>query len=193
VRTDRVILSAAKDRFPGRPDPSVASLPQDDTTWQPHWKRGTLSLRLRLLLLAGCVAVGVGANRYLLTAHNSNGWMRIASDSLYVISIDPARVIERWGGIYDVWYLTDHAIPHMYKGASFNREIVESLLRCNTLSFKILRVDMSMRGGRTVSRQRTDDDDIRRQPWRSVEPGSTEADAARATCERAPGLVAARR
>ncbi|HEY7395586.1 MAG TPA: hypothetical protein VH559_12115 [Gemmatimonadaceae bacterium] len=96
------------------------------------------------------------------------------------------------GGVYVVWSRTDHAVHRFYHGKRFNREIVQSLLQCERLSFKVARVDMAL-DGRAVARQRTDDGELGRQVWRRVEAGTTDAIAAQATCDLARRAPTAQR
>jgi hypothetical protein len=110
-------------------------------------------------------------------------WLRIAHDTLYDIALDTTRVTSSSYHTYIVRYRTDHAVPHMYKGEEFNREIVVSYLRCGDLAFKVAAVDMSMRGHGTVIQQRSEGSDLVQQPWRHVQPGTIEATAARRTCD----------
>jgi len=128
---------------------------------------------------------GMVACRDALARDGSHRWLRVARDSGYDIAIDTGHITRRFWQEYVVWYRTDHAVTHAYKGQPFNREIVQAILDCRTLSYKIARVDMSLRGGRLVARQRADDGDLGNQPWRHVELGTVEAAAARATCDAA--------
>lgn len=124
-------------------------------------------------------ALGCGG----LPTGGDSRWTRIAHDSLYDIALDTTRLRSVYYHVYIVRYRTDHAIPHMYKGEKFNREVVVSYLRCGDLAFKVAAVDMSMRGHGTVVQQRSEGGDLAQQPWRHVEPGTIEATAARRTCD----------
>jgi hypothetical protein len=107
-------------------------------------------------------------------------WQVVARDSSYQIAIDTMQIDRRNYTLYTVWYRTDHAQTRLHNGKPFNRELVQSLLRCDNLSFKVLSVDMSMGGKLPVARQRTN---AAEQPWRSVERGTIEEAAARAACD----------
>jgi len=143
-----------------------------------------------LLFAVGVTAAIVVRLYYMLDADRPEHWLRVAGDSSYTISIDTTRVVEAYPGIYDVWYRTDHSTIHQYRGASFNREDVESLLRCSTLEFKVEGVDMSMRGGRVVARQRNDARDVKRDDWHPVDARTIESTAAQVTCNEAPRFTA---
>jgi hypothetical protein len=140
------------------------------------------TLRNRVLVVAaGASFVGFGLGIAPSRERQSN-WVRVARDSSYDIAIDTSRVLQHYGRVYTIWYRTDHGLTHLYKDKEFNREIVQSVLRCDGLSFKVASVDMAM-NGRVVSSQRTSSGELGNQPWRRVEPGTTEAFAAKAACD----------
>jgi hypothetical protein len=112
-------------------------------------------------------------------------WVIVARDANYNVAIDPGDVVQEqvsiWGRLrlaYGVTFRTDHAKPRLYKEKEFDREIVRSLVQCDSLWFQVLSVDM-LRHDRVVLRQR---DERRDAPWRRVERGTTEEIAARAAC-----------
>lgn len=142
-----------------------------------------ISARNGLLLSFILASAMVAAFSKVSTTSESGHWLRIASDSNYDISIDTTRVARRFGYAYGVWYRTDHAVTHLYKGQPFNREIVESILDCGNLSFRVASVDMFLGTGAPVAQQRTGPGELGQQPWRHVEPETIEAVAARATCD----------
>jgi hypothetical protein len=135
-----------------------------------------------LLLTLACADATARDGRHL--------WMAVAGDSLYRISIDTSRITKPTYRTYLIWYRTDHAMTHLYKGQPFNREIVGSLLRCGDLAYKVVSVDMSMGSDSPISQQRADPNDIALQPWRHAERGTIEWSAARQSCDlaRARGL-----
>ena len=131
-------------------------------------------------------------------------WVTVVRDPNYFIAIDTARIEParapwrgRWIPVYTVWYRTDHAGPRLHREKPFDRETVRSIVQCDSMWFKVLSVDMNDRDGRTVSRQRTSNDDLYRQPWRHVERGTSEEIAAIAACHygrrRSAGLQPSRR
>jgi hypothetical protein len=107
-------------------------------------------------------------------------WQVVARDSSYQIAIDTTHVGRRNNVWYTVWYRTDHTQTRLHNGKPFNREVVQSLLRCDNLSFKVLSVDMAMAGELPIAHQQTQAGD---QPWRFVERGTIEEAAARAACD----------
>ena len=143
------------------------------------------------MIICACAAAGLAARMMVPSNESGGSWVVVATDSTYTISIDTARIRYRPGGVYVVWSRTDHAVARFYHGKRFNREIVESLLQCDRLSFKVARVDMAL-DGRHVTRQRTDDGELGRQVWRPVEAGTTDAIAAQATCDLARQVSAQR-
>jgi hypothetical protein len=117
----------------------------------------------------------------------------VARDSTYAIAIDTTRIERRMGGQWWlVWYRTDHAQTRHHKGEPFDREVVQSYLRCADLSFKIVSVDMSLGANRPIAEQRLTPDEIAIQPWRQVERGTIEEAAGRAACDFARRQYAAR-
>ena len=139
------------------------------------------------LFLAGMVAAAFGV--YMVVATSHRDWARVARDAHYEIALDRASITPvqvtsrgRWLEAFEVTYRTDHAIPRLHNGKTFDREIVRALVQCSSMSFKVLSVDMSVGAGRTVARQRATENDLWRQDWRPVELGTTEEVAATAAC-----------
>lgn len=120
-------------------------------------------------------------------------WAPIARDSNYVISFDTLRIWKRQRQTYAVWYRTDHAVPHLYQRERFDREIVQGLLRCSDMSFKVVSVDLSLGDGDPISEQRATPSSLRDQPWRPIERGTLDERAALLTCEFARQRLANRR
>jgi len=108
-------------------------------------------------------------------------WVLVVRDANYNVFIDTASLKAHYSD-FMVWYRTDHAQPRSHKDRPFNRELVHSLLDCRDLEFKVLAVDLSMNGGRPVSRQRTPENELQRQAWRTVVRGTSEEIAAAAAC-----------
>jgi hypothetical protein len=127
-------------------------------------------------------AITVIAWRVFIPGDNEAHWMLIARDSSYAISLDTSRIARLFDRGYDIWYRTDHVATRFYREKAFNREIVRAEIACRDLAFKVVSTTMSMRGAGTVERQVNSREDVQRERWHRVEPGSTEADAARATC-----------
>ena len=140
--------------------------------------------RLGLVLVAGCLACSGSPD------DDSPRWVRVARDANYTIYIDTGRlgVFEQRGYAvkYHVWYRTDHAIPRMHEKDSvrvqFNREIVHSIISCDSLRFRVASVDMSMGREKPVVQQRLTERELSKQKWRRVELGTAEEIAGRAAC-----------
>jgi hypothetical protein len=132
---------------------------------------------LLLPLALGCADAAARDGRHF--------WLAVAGDSLYRISIDTSRITKPTYRTYLIWYRTDHAMTHLYKGQPFNREVVGSLLRCGDLAYKVVSVDMSMGSDEPISQQRADANDVALQPWRHAERGTIEWSAARRSCDLA--------
>ena len=146
---------------------------------------------LQLVFAALCAAVAACGK---VSARDSSTWVRVADDNNYSISIDTSRIETPGHRQWVVaWYRTDHAQARLHKGKPFNRETVKALLRCDDFSFKIERVDMSLRKDGIVARQRASADEIAKQPWRNVERGTIEESVARQACDMARLKTAMRR
>ena len=139
----------------------------------------------RLLATAAIAsAIALGARRYSM-ANDESRWLVVATDSGVRIAVDVAHIEHRAAHSILIWYRTDHDVMRYYKEKAFNREIVQALLQCDAYTFRIVSTEMSVRGGRTVMRQASSNGELSRQPWRRVEAGSAESDAARAACRLA--------
>jgi hypothetical protein len=141
------------------------------------------------LLLYVCATLGIAACTSASADEGHHRWVRVVRDANYDIAIDTAQVkrrIDWWEHerlqTYEVWYRTDHAAPRLHEGKEFNREVVQSIVYCDSLWFKVLSVDMSMNGGRPISIQRTEKNDLEDQRWRRVERGTAEEIAGQAAC-----------
>ena len=136
---------------------------------------------------------GIALSGLLLSAgcDDARGWVRGAQAPHYTSYGDTAFLHVQPYGIVEVWYRTDHAAPRLHNGEAFDREVVHALVRCQPLvtmrgssglQYKISQVDLTLGGGRTVSRQRTTPLELAEQPWRRVETDGAELMAAQAAC-----------
>jgi hypothetical protein len=133
-------------------------------------------------ILGAVAAVSLGVRAAGVFGDHPSHWIVVARDSSYIISLDTTRIVSPFGHAYEVWYRTDHTRTRFYNEKAFTRETVHALLRCNSYQYVIMSAEMSIGSGRPVVRQTTEPRDVRRQPWRDVEAGSAEADAAGMTC-----------
>jgi hypothetical protein len=141
------------------------------------------SLRRGIGALAVVAAASVTTRVIVSDRDDTAHWLLVARDSTYSISIDTSRIVAKPGREYEIWYRTDHTVTRFYNDKAFTREVVHAILRCDGYTFRVMSTVMSIGSGHPVIRQITEPRDLQRQPWRRVEPGSTEADAAHATCE----------
>lgn len=134
-------------------------------------------------LIVTIVAVGSAlAWRSIVPRDAGSHWLLVARDSSYAISIDTTRIVRARDRVYDIWYRTDNAGTRYYKEKAFTRETVAVELFCTNFSFKVLQTAFSVGDGRPVARQANSTREIVTQPMHRVDPGSIDADAARATC-----------
>jgi len=136
---------------------------------------------------------------------DSPRWVRVARDANYTIYIDTGRMGPfdnhfagpgEWGGnAYDVWYRTDHAQTRIHDKTNqgFNREVVHSIIDCDSLRFRVAGVDMSMGDGRVIIQQRLTTKELANQKWRHVELGTAEELAARAACHFVSAIATLKR
>jgi hypothetical protein len=116
-------------------------------------------------------------------------WVPVFRGANYDVAIDTARVrrgIEWWrDGRYltsDVWYRTDHKMPRLHHDKPFTREVVHAIVRCDSLWFRVISVDMSMGDKRPISEQRMTPEEVAHELWRRVALGTEEEIAAKAAC-----------
>jgi hypothetical protein len=144
---------------------------------------------LAFLCSCGIVAIAFAASRDASANSTRDHWVRIARDPNYDVAIDSVAINAtlhptryKMYRVYEVWFRTDHKLPREYRGKPFNREIVHSMVLCDSLWYKVMSVDLSMGDERPISQQRTTWDDVHDQPWRRVTLGTAEEIAARAAC-----------
>lgn len=132
------------------------------------------------LLVMGCdLSI---ASEGAITA-GTRGWARVYSDTNYVVSIDTAHLDQRVFGINIVWYRTQHRRDREYRGRPWNREIIQSVLLCDSLEYKVRSVDLSLGSRAPISRQRATLRELGAQPWRRIVPGTPDEVTARAACD----------
>ncbi|HEX7939894.1 MAG TPA: surface-adhesin E family protein, partial [Gemmatimonadaceae bacterium] len=145
--------------------------------------------------VALCVTAVAAAACSSTPPDSSPRWVRVARDANYTIYIDTGRLSSYdaphyMGRTYQVWYRTDHAMPRVHEGDNkvFNREVVHSIIACDSLVFRVASVDMSMGHDRPIVQQTLTDKELAYQKWRHVELGTAEEIAARAACHFAKQL-----
>ena len=144
------------------------------------------SRSIRTALVVALVVVAAACNN----ASPTRDWVRVAGDANYNIALDRLHILEweaapvgGWDQAFEVWYRTDHAQARVYNGETFDREIVRAIILCDRFWFRVVSVDMSMGDGKVVARQRASEEELDRQPWRRVERGTIEEEAALAACD----------
>jgi hypothetical protein len=103
-------------------------------------------------------------------------WQVVYRDARYEVSLDTANVEAGPGGGSLVWYQTRHSEPRDEAGRLWNRELIRSLLRCEPLSFKTVRITVHLDDGPVVAERGGKLADVRDEPWRPV--GSPSVDEA---------------
>jgi hypothetical protein len=151
------------------------------------------SFRTRILLSVVGASTFAAGCADAAARGGSDRWLLVARDTNYSIAIDTTRITGRYARTYTVWYRTDHTIPRLYKDKEFNREIVQGVLQCEDMSFKIASVDMSMGARSPVVQQRAEAGELGQQPWRHVARETIEGRVAQATCDYAGRYATHRR
>lgn len=109
-------------------------------------------------------------------------WAQVFKDAEYQVSLDTAHIEPIPEGGYLVWYETQHARPKVEAGKRWNREIIRSLLRCDPLSFKTVRITVHYGDGPSVARRGGEIEDVADKPWKPVIPGSVDEGAMGTAC-----------
>lgn len=116
---------------------------------------------------------------------DSRRWMDVFSDSNYTVAVDVGNLVKTasaWEDEYEIWYRTQHHRPRLRRGELWDLEYTRSVVRCDSLWYKILSVDLSDGGRRTVSQQRTG---YMEQSWRRIDASSSERLVALRACDLA--------
>jgi len=143
---------------------------------------------MRFALLGICASLGTLGCTVASADIEPARWLTVARDANYDVAIDPSRIRAgfEWSGrryrVYEVWYRTDHRMPREHKGKTFDREVVQSIVQCDSLWFKVISVDMWRGDEKLIARQRTERGELGAEPWRRVVRGTTEEIAAQAAC-----------
>jgi hypothetical protein len=137
----------------------------------------------RLVLTPAVVVALVSAARWRSRRDDDSRWLIVASDSAYTIALDTTRISSEGQHSYRIWYRTDHSAKRFYREKAFDREVVQAILGCRDLRYRIVSSEMSVRGGLVVERQMLDEKEVAREQWHQVEAGSTDAIVAREACD----------
>ena len=161
---------------------------------RPQLKRDPLDSRVRRAsmkilrpLLAAAVASGhaIGCSRpgnATSQQHGSHAWLQLYIDADYRVSLDTADMTPMAQGAYLVWYETKHTSPKVEAGKPWNREIIRSLLRCDPLSFKTVRITVHYNDGPVVAAIGGDIADVASKPWKPVVSPSVDEATMRPAC-----------
>ena len=113
---------------------------------------------------------------------NSHDWRLVYHDAAYQVSLDSSHIELQSGGAYLVWYQTRHAAPKVEAGQPWNRELIRSLLRCDPLLFKTVRITLHYDAGPVVAARGGDLVAVADTPWKSPTAGSVDEEAMREAC-----------
>ncbi len=138
-------------------------------------------------LLAAAIASGhaIGCSRpgnATSQQHGSHAWLQLYMDADYRVSLDTADMTPTAQGAYLVWYETKHTSPKVEAGKPWNREIIRSMLRCDPLSFKTVRITVHYDDGPVVAAIGGDVADVASKPWKPVVSPSVDEATMRPAC-----------
>jgi hypothetical protein len=118
----------------------------------------------------------------------SHDWRLLYHDTTYEVALDSSHIERQSDNAYLVWYQTRHATPKVEAGQPWNRELIRSLLRCDPLSFKTVRITLHYDAGPVVAARGGDVADVASEPWKPVTSGSVDEAALREACVVISGL-----
>lgn len=113
-------------------------------------------------------------------------WVRVFSDSGFQIAVDTVHVRRVDANSYLLWMQTHWLMPR--RGATkraaspFNRELIHTFLRCDTVAYKVARTVVSLDDGPPVDSVGAGIEAARRAGWRTAGLGSADAGAGAEAC-----------
>jgi len=113
---------------------------------------------------------------------SSHDWRLVYKDATYEVSLDSSHIDLQPDGAYLVWYQTRHAAPKVEVGQPWNRELIRSLLQCDPLAFKTVRITLHYDAGPVVAAQGGEVADVADHSWKSPTSGSVDEAAMREAC-----------
>ena len=116
-------------------------------------------------------------------------WASVYRGADYRVFLDTATITARRDRTYEVWYRTDHRVPHLRHGKHWNREVTRALVSCEERRYKVISADLSLGDSKPISQQRASPREVFEQQWREVALRSTDEATLIAAC----AVVAQRR
>ncbi len=107
----------------------------------------------------------------------TNPWVQVFADSALSVALDTSRIEPTSTGDYLLWFETKWAQPRTTVEGPFNRESINTLLRCRPVAFKTVSVTVSYNDGPPIAHMGGALSDVASKPWktpvaRSADDGS---------------------
>ncbi len=109
-------------------------------------------------------------------------WTELFRSPDYRVSLDSNAIRHRPDGSFGVRYETWHLHTATDAGLTFNREEIDSVLRCKPLTFKTERVALYLNGGPSLRSTRDFGADPKA-AWRTPRPQSVDEQVMQAACK----------
>jgi len=121
-------------------------------------------------------------------------WEELYRDDFFVVSLAVAHVgAGPEPDAFAVWYRTDRLEMQFEDDRAWNREIIRSLLRCDPVQFKTVRVTVFLDEGPAVAQEGGSMAEAAAIEWREAIPGSIDAASMEAACAKVAGRGGPRR
>ena len=131
-------------------------------------------------LFRGCA--GCALRNHPSQDENPHDWRLVSPDAASPVSLDSPHTDPQPGGAYPFWSQTRHAAPKVEAGQPGTRELIRSLLRCDPLLFKTVRITLHYDAGPVVAARGGDLVAVADTPWKSPTAGSVDEEAMREAC-----------
>jgi len=109
-------------------------------------------------------------------------WASVYRGADYRVFLDTATITARRDRTYEVWYRTDHRVPHLRHGKHWNREVTRALVSCEERRYKVISADLSLGDSKPISQQRASPREVFEQQWREVALRSVDEATVIAAC-----------
>ena len=144
-------------------------------------------LRRLLVFVAACAACNNATDWEAATIdERARRWASVYRGADYRVFVDTATITARPDRTYEVWYRTDHRVPHLRHGKHWNREVTRALVSCEERRYKVISADLSLGDSKPISRQRASPREVFEQEWREVAVRSVDEATLIAACAVAP-------
>lgn len=163
---------------------------------RPRSQRGSVLLPVATAVVLGGCTAGASSDLVHPVRVADPVWEELYRDDLFFVSLDVAHVDPGpEPDTFAVWYRTDRLETQFEDEQPWNREIIRSLLRCDPVQFKTVRITVFLDDGPPVAQEGGSMAEAARVEWRdpvleSIDEASMEGACAKvAGRRRAAGFV----